>query len=723
MQEIFVLPGRVRFREPGLYYNKELARYINAYCDNLYGVKSSMVSHTTASILVEYDTSKVNIGLLKKNIGAAVKSAVMNKEWTLKPYEDYFKAVEKKNRAKRQFLTYSILYLLFEIKQSLYGKFSLSRNVRILQLAALVTIVGGYPVLKRLYKRFARSMPTDADILLTLAAASFTIMRESSKGVLVLVLKALSDYLKYSAEVECRRTLRQSMSKTSGMAWIQTGTGQEMLVSVDSLDLDDIILVKKGEVIPADGEIVEGKAVVSSLYYSGQPVISIVSKGKKVHEGITVLSGEVGIRVTNLPDAAGKQDILEKDLRIYRNVKWYVENIAPISIGAAVLNYIFTQNVMNAISILLVLSPSAASTALSSGVKNYVSVLNKNRIYLRNPNVFEKITGTDNIVFDKTGTLTYGNMSIKAIVSFESSYSEADLLHIAAACEADNYHPVSVTFRGAVNQRLDLSKISSSVYLPSQGVVARYGNKKVLIGNLELMNKYNIDVSRGLELYSKYLNTLYIPIFISIDNRLTGLFALAESLREDAGRLIDELKGRGIDNLAILTGDNYENAQSKALALGINQVYANCSYSDKVRIIQEQKRKGTVMMVGDGINDVAAMREADVSITFANNSCDKIKLNSDCIIFEDDMTRLGDLLSLSEKSYRRINQSLLFSSAYNISLGAVAFLRGMDAFAAKSLNTLNSLFVLLLNQRIRYLSPGKSYIEEEDTQSKEPEVY
>jgi cation-transporting P-type ATPase C len=714
-----MLPGRVRLRNPILYYNKELARYINAYCDNLYGVKYSNVSHTTASILIEYDTGKVNLNSLKKSIGEAIKSAAVNKDWAPKPYEDYFKAVEKRNKAKRHFLAYSIIYLLLAIKKPLWGKFSLSRNVRVLQLAALVTIVGGYPVLKRLYKKFARVMPTDSDILLALAAASFTIMRESSKGVLVLVLKALSDYVKYSAEVECRRSLRQGMSDTAGMAWIKTGDGQELLVPVNSLSLDDIINIKKGEVIPAEGEIVDGKAIVNSLYYSGQPDISIVSKGNKVYEGITVLSGEIGIRLTKLPDDSNKEDILEEDLRIHRNVKWYTENIAPISIGAAVLNYLFTQNIMNAIAVLLVLSPSAAATALSSGIKNYISVLNKNDIYLKNPNILEKIRDIDSIVFDKTGTLTYGNMSIRDIVSFESRYRPADLLNIAAACEADNYHPISVTLKGAASERPDISKISSSVYLPSQGIVAKYENKKVLIGNLGLMNKYKIDVSKGMEQYSNYLKESYIPVFISMDKKLTGLLVMEERLREDAGRLIEELKNRKISDLAILTGDNYENARSKAAILKIDKVYANCSYSDKVRIIQEKKLKGAVMMVGDGINDVAAMREADASVTFANNSCDKIKLNSDCIIFEDDMARLSDLISLSKKSYRRINQSLLFSYAYNISLGAAALLRGMDAFAAKSLNTMNSLIVLLLNQRIRYLLPEKGHMTVKDTEDAE----
>lgn len=707
MQDISILPGRVRLKSKKLYRNKSLAKYLNTYIDNLYGVKYSSVNHSTAAILIVFDPQKIGLDLLKQNINKAVASVIKNKPEKLSFYDRYYKTIEKRDRAKRNLIVFGLIYIAFKIKNSFYGKFSISSNVKVLQVASAITIIGGYPLIKSLYKRFAKNIPTDSDILLNLIALSFTLMRESSKGVFVLMLKEMNDYIKYSAEAEGERLMNQRMKNTSGMAWLNRSPNEEILIPLEKLKIGDTIAVHSGELVPVYGEVLEGSAVVNSLYFTGQPLINNINQGNVVHEGLSLIAGELKVRVGKIPDISDKPDITKDGLDIYKRVKSYQDIITPVSFGAGAMALLFTGNILNALSVLLVLTPAAAATALSSGQKSYIALLNKHKTYLRNPNTIEELTKTTHIVFDKTGTLTYGIMKIESVISYDKNYSERDILMISAACEVDSYHPISVTLQKETAGKIDMNKVKSSVLLPSKGIIASYENHIVAIGNKNLMDENNIDIKNEIAAYLDYEQRLFTPVFVSIDNKISGIIVMKDTIRKDSFEMIKRLKQKGIRNISILTGDNQKRAAALAKELGISNVYSNCSCEEKEKVIQSLKSQETVIMVGDGINDINAMRSADVSISFINSSVDKVKLHSDCIIFDDNLTRLADIIPLSRKAYKSINISITISQIYNLVWGGLACFGSIDAFAAKSINTINSLIVMLINKKIEYLKADR----------------
>jgi cation-transporting P-type ATPase C len=700
------LPGRVRFKSLDIYYNANLSEYLDRYINSLYGVKSTKLTQRTGSILITYDMEKTTLHILKENIENALSATEIKDDARFNNFQEYFQTIKKRNKAKRKILFWSLLYLLLKIKHSTCGKFPLSRNLNVLKVASLVTIIGGYPLIKKLYKKFAKTIPTNEDILLEITALSFTIMRESSKGVLVLILKDLNDYIKFSAEVESRKALLDSYNANYKMTWTKSLDGDKILVSTDELKIGDYVYNYTGEVISVEGVIEEGNAIINTLYYSGQPVISRVGKGSKIHEGTAIISGDLKIKITNLPELTEKSDISPKKLYLHNRAKKFENGITTFAMWAAGLSYLFTTNILNAFSVFLVLSPKATSVALNSGIKNYIYLLNRNNIYLRNPNTFENILNVNKIIFDKTGTLTYGKMNIISITSFDDKYSEKELLKICAACESEHIHPISVTLQDACND-IDINKIRDSVLIPSQGIKAKYNSKEVLIGNIKLMEDNNIKLLKGEKKYIDCQKDFLIPIFIAINKNLVGMLVLDDTAKPDSKNLVNKLRYYGIDDLSILTGDSYYKAQKIGSELGITNIYSNMNYIGKANIVESESANNTVMMIGDGINDASAMRAADISVSFANSSCDMIKLNSDCIIYNDSLTRLADLISISKKSHASINRTILFSNIYNITLGFIAFMGGLDIFAAKSLNTLNSLLVLLLNQRIYYIKPSE----------------
>ncbi|MDR3597419.1 HAD-IC family P-type ATPase [Clostridium sp.] len=708
MDCLSALPGRVRFRSLDICYNSNLSEYVEKYIYSLYGVKSTRLTERTGSILVVYDIQKTNIHTLKENIENALSTTIIKDDTRFNNFQEYFKVVSNKKIARRKLLFWSLFYLLLKIKNSTYGKFPLSRNLTVLKVASVVTIIGGYPLIKKLYKKFTKTLPTNEDILLELTALSFTIIRESSKGVLVLILKSLNDYIKYSAEIESRKALLDSYDLNYKMAWTDSLNGDKILVSTDALKIGDYVYNYTGEIVPVEGIIEEGSATTNTLYYSGQPVISHIGKGSKIYEGTAIISGNLKIKITKLSDSGEKNDIAPEKLYIHNKTKNFQHKITHFAIWAAGLSYLFTRNILNAFSVFLVLSPKATSVAFNSGIKNYIWLLNKNNIYLRNPNTFENILNVNKVIFDKTGTLTYGKMNIISISSLDEEYSEKEILEICAACEAEHFHPISVTLQDTCDD-IDFNQVNNSVLIPSQGIKATHNNKEVLIGNMDLMKNNHINLLTGEKTYLNYQKESLIPIFVAINKNLVGILVLDDILREDSSDLINGLRYNGINDVSILSGDSYPKAQKIGSKLGITEIYADMNYLEKANIVEAASTNNTVIMVGDGINDTLAMKAADISISFANRSCDMIKLHSDCIIYDDNLTRLSDLISISKKSYTAITRTILFSNIYNITLGFIAFTGGMDIFVAKSLNTLNSLLVLLLNQRIHYIRPSKTY--------------
>lgn len=700
MHELSILPGRIRLKNQLLFSNKSLAKYINVYIDNLYGVKHCVVNHNTASILVKYDPLKTNYQVIRENIEHAVSSALHNKPGNIMEYDEYHRTLKKRDKAKRNTIIFGLIYLGLKIKNSMYGKFFLSTNVRALQVAASVTIIGGYPLFKGNYKKFFKNTPANPDMLLNLSALSLTLARESFKGVLLLMLKAMNDYIKYSADVECQRLLNQSMNKTSKMAWLVSSSRQEILISIKSLKTGDTIAAHEGEVIPVQGEVIDGNALVNTLYHTGQPLISRMRKGSKVHAGMSMHSGNLMIKVENIPEIESKLSVKKENMHIHKRVGRYQKFITPISLAAGAVSYLFSGKIMNIFSVLLALTPSGAETAVSTGIKSYISLMNKLKIFIRRPETFEKVIHAGHILFDKTGTLTHGRLNLELVMSYNKEYTEKDLLKICAACESEHYHQISLKLN---------DDMSESILIPSNCIQASYENHTVHIGNREFMDKNGINLDDCLEINSLCEKKLLIPVLVSIDGRLAGIIAFADSLKEGAHELIKQIKEKKSFDISLLTGDNEYKAKNIAQKLGINHVFSNCSYKDKAEIIRGYKASQTVIMVGDGVNDIDAMREADVSVSFANSSCDMAKLNSDFIIFGDNMHKLADMVLITNRVYDKINWIISLSQLYNLIFGGLAFMGTIDAFAAKSINTVNSLMVLLLNKRIEYLFPERYY--------------
>lgn len=726
MREINILPGRIRFKTSKIYRNKILAKYTDMYIENMYGVKYSSVNYNTGSILVVYDELKTNMKLIKHNIEQVLSSKVNYNHKSLDFCNTHYDIKRKTSKGKAKLVWSILIYLLFRIKKSIFGKSFISSNITALGIASTITIIGGYPFLKNIYRKITRRTYLNSEFILKLSALCLTILRESTEGLLLIILIDLSNYIKLSADLKYQRLLRYSMPIPPNTAWTITDDGNKILTSVYLLKSNDIIYIHKGEVLPIDGEILEGSGLVSSLYRTGQPSILPMGKGSRIYQGAIVLSGNLKVRIMNVPKVLNKDDISFGELNLNKKVVKFEDTIVPVAALLGFVCYIFTRDILNALAIILVLCPESSELALTTGIKNYIHLLSKYNIYLRNPNTFEKITQTDSIVFDKTGILTYGNMEIINIQSFDKNYTNEDIIKICSSCESSQYHSIANTFHSELQKLNNIDKMQvakdplpeirsdknnyvfenmqNSILVPSKGIKSTCGSHIVLIGNDKFFIENNIVLDKVLDKYLHYKKKLYTPVLVSLDGKITAIIVMRENIRHSACKLIPELKLKNI-KVALLTSDNCDRAEYVSYILGINDIYGDCNDKEKLKVIEDRKMYNTVMMVGDGLNDVSAMRAADVSVSFADSYCDQVKLNSDCIIFEDDMRRLNDLIALSKSSYKVIDTNIKIANLYNIIFGILAVMGRFSIFAAKSIDTINSILVLILNERIKWISP------------------
>ncbi|MBV7275497.1 cation-translocating P-type ATPase [Clostridium sp. PL3] len=704
MRELSILPGRVRFQCNKAYRNKELSKYIDSYTEGLYGVEYSRVNYNTGTILVLYDEAKTNLKLIKSSIEQTLSSEINYNDEAFSSHDSYYRTKEKKEIVKNNFIRSSLIYLFFKIKQFVFGKSFLSGSFAALEIASIVTIVGGYSLFRSIYNRSVRRIYPHPDVFLKLVGFILTISRESTEGLFLILLTDFTDYIKASADLKCECLLKKSLVRPPNTAWLITSNGSEILTSVKSLEIGDSILIHQGEVIPIDGEVIGGKAVVNSIYYTGQPFVSLIEESNKVYEGMIAISGELKVRVLNLANPLNKNDISIEKLHLREKIIRYQERALPIAIILSVLNYMFTGNILNALSIILVLCPASSELALGIGIKNYMHLLSKYNIYVKNPNTFEKVVNINSIVFDKTGTLTYKDMDIAYIESFDKNYTNKDLLKICTTCENGIYNKVPKASQSVLRESWDNSaeeNLESSVLIPSKGISTEYNEHKILIGDADYLRQNSIVLDNILDKYLYYQNNLFNPMLISVDNSVVGLIVMQEIIREGACDLIKNLKFNGIKDVSLATGDHYEKGIYVANKLDIENIHANCSNEEKLKIILRQRSKGPVMMVGDGINDLLSMRAADVSVSFANYSSDDIKFNSDYVIFDDDISRVNDLIMLSRDAYRKIDQNIMMANLYNTFFGVLAFFGSFNPFVAKSIDTINSIFALVMNERIR----------------------
>lgn len=481
--------------------------------------------------------------------------------------------------------------------------------------------------------------------------------------------------------------------------------GMEMEVPVESVMAGEVCIIRPGQRVPTDGEVLEGTSSVDESMLTGESMPVEKSQGAQVIGGTMNRSGMLRVRATRVGSDTALAQIIRlveeaqgSTAQIQRIADQVTAYFVPVVVAIAFLSFFgwwiagnFPQGLLAFIAVLIISCPCALGVATPAALMVGVGKGADAGILIRGAEVLERIQNLTTVVFDKTGTLTKGEPSVTDIVPYQG-YNEADLLKIAASIEAGSEHPLGKAIvRDAQHRNLMLEKMESFDAVAGHGIKGRINGVPVLLGNRRHMRNEGIDSAPAEETMVKLESEGKTAMLVAADGKLAGVIAVADTLKPEAKEAIAELKAEGVE-VVMLTGDNRRTAEAIGRELGITRIIAEVLPSDKAKIIQDlQKEDKAVAMVGDGVNDAPALATAQIGIAIGSGS-DVAKETGGIVLVRDDVKDVVAAIRLSRATMRKIKQNLFWAFIYNsigVPIAALGFLNPIIAAAAMALSSLS----------------------------------
>ena len=496
----------------------------------------------------------------------------------------------------------------------------------------------------------------------------------SSMMFLLSISDALEDYTIQKA----KSNLKDSLALNIDTVWVVGEDGEESQMPAIDIQKGDKIKVHMGDIIPVDGKVIEGDAMVNEASMTGEPLAVHKSPGKTVHAGTVLEEGNIIVetysinketRLNKIIDLIENSEELKADTQ--SKAEKLADSIVPYSFLATALTYLFTRNASKALSVLMVDFSCAIKLTTPLSIISAMSEASDNRMMVKGGKFLESYANADTIVFDKTGTLTNATPKVVEVIPMSRRYKRDDILRMAACIEEHFAHSIATAIvKHAEEEGLKHEEDHSEVeYIVAHGTVTEYDGKRAVIGSKHfLFDDEKVKVTKTQQRKLKKEENDHSVVYLAIDGKLEGIICIDDPVREEAKYVIEELKDLGIENVIMLTGDSESGAKAGANALGITEYRSQVLPEDKSRIVEELKEDGkTVIMVGDGINDSPALAAADVSVSMKHSS-DIAREVADISLLSDDLYDLVTLRKLSMGMLDKINTNYRNIVAVNGSL-------------------------------------------------------
>ena len=470
--------------------------------------------------------------------------------------------------------------------------------------------------------------------------------------------------------------LAGAMSLQVENVWLQTGD-TEVLVPIGQVKVGDRIVVRTGNLIPLDGKVVSGEAMVNQSSMTGESLPIPKSVGSLVYAGTVAEEGECVIQVDK-ETGGGRYDRIVRMIEDSEKLKSTVEaqashladKLVPYTLGGTALTYLLTRNVTKTLAVLMVDFSCALKLAMPIAVLSAMRESAAFHISVKGGRFLEAMAAADTIVFDKTGTLTYATPKVAAVVPF-GGHEEQEMLRLAACLEEHYPHSIAnAVVEEAQKRGLSHEEYHSQVqYIVAHGISSMVDEHKVIIGSAHFVfEDEHCTIPAGEEEKFQSLDPAYSQLYLCIAGQLAAVICISDPLRAEAPAAIRALHECGIKNVVMMTGDNRRTAESVAQAVGVDQVYAEVLPEDKAEFIRKARAQGhVVIMVGDGVNDSPALSEADVGIAISTGAAIAREI-ADITVASEDLRALVTLRALSCQLMRRIHRNYRFIIGFNCTL-------------------------------------------------------
>jgi Cd2+/Zn2+-exporting ATPase len=541
----------------------------------------------------------------------------------------------------------------------------------------LAAVMGGFLIFPDGF-RAARRLSLDMNFLMSIAVLGAAVIGEYMEAAAIAFLFSLAERLEERAIHRARRSIESLMSLAPDRANVRRD-GVEVAVSVDELLLDEVVLIRPGEKIPIDAEVIEGESAVDQSTITGESMPVARTDGDPVFAGTMNGEGYLEVRVTRVSSDTKLSQIVrmvqeaeEHKAPIEQFVKRFASIYTP-AVSLAALGVILVPTIffggsfddwfIRGLALLVIACPCAMVISTPVAVVSAITSAARNGVLIRGGEHLEMISKVKVVAFDKTGTLTKGAPEVTDVVALNGC-SEAEVLRIAATLEQRSSHPIA----GAILRKAGSQVLPEPDHFHSttgRGITGTVDGQEFKVGTAELLNHA---VPDPVALLSAKGRT---AVYVGTDSELVGAIIIADSVREGAREAVRDLRKQGIERVVMLTGDNSATAQAIADEVGLDEYRAQLLPEDKVAAVKElAKTYGPVAMVGDGINDAPALATAAVGIAMGAAGSDTALETADAALMSDDLSKLPYLFRLSRSSSRVIKQNIWASILIKFSLAA-----------------------------------------------------
>ena len=720
------------------------ANRVERVTQKIEGVELAVVNFATEKLTIKLDADVASYG--------QVKAAVEKAGFQLVSEEDTIKGEEKKHDEASKLLIRFIISLIFAVPlliismghmvgmplPHLIDPMMNPFNFGIVQLIlTLPVVMAGYKFYQVGIKNLIQLSPNMDSLIaigtltaffysvfgiykITQGDASYAMHLYFESAAVILTLITLGKYLEAVSKGKTSQAIKALMGLAPKTATIERN-GRELEVPIEEVVVGDLVLVKPGEKLPVDGEVIEGSTAIDESMLTGESIPVEKTVGSVVIGASINKTGFIKYKATKV----GRDTALSQIVKLVEDAQGSKAPIAkmadiisayfvPIVIGLAILSSVawllagetgvFALSIF--ISVLVIACPCALGLATPTAIMVGTGKGAEYGVLIKGGEALETTHKLSKLILDKTGTITEGKPKVTDIVT--TNLSEEQLLIYAASAEKGSEHPLGEAIvRAAIDRGYQLCELESFNAIPGHGIEVSIQGKQMLLGNKKLMIEKTIDVSSLSETSDQLAYDGKTPMYMAIDGQLAGIIAVADTVKESSKKAIETLHQMGI-KVAMITGDNQKTADAIARQVGIDLVLAEVLPADKANEVKKLQETGVkVGMVGDGINDAPALAQADIGIAIGSGTDVAIE-SADIVLMKSDLMDVSTAIKLSKATIRNIKENLFWAFAYNV-LGIPVAMGVLHLFGGPLLNpmiaaaamSLSSVSVLLNALRLR----------------------
>ncbi len=564
----------------------------------------------------------------------------------------------------------------------------------------------GFNILKKAVMNIKRGIIFDENTLMMIATIGALIIGEFQEAVAVMIFSRVGEFIQDRAINKSRSSISSLMDIRPDTANLETNDSIK-IVDPSKVKIGDIIVVKPGEKIPLDGEIIQGISQLDTKALTGEFLTKEVTIGDKVISGCINITSLIKIkvesefknstvsRILNLVENANSkksntENFITKFSKIYTPtviiIAFIISTIPPIILGYNTLS----EWIYRALIFLVISCPCALVISIPLSFFSGIGVASKNGILIKASNHLEALNNLSTIVFDKTGTLTEGKFFISKVIPKNCEIDE--LIKYSVMAESFSNHPIAKSIIDYYNKPIDKLKIYKFEEIPGYGISICIDNDIIISGNKKMMDKFNINVD--------FIDESGTKVYVAKNNTYLGCILISDKIKQNSSKTIFELKKMNINNLAMLTGDNNKTAQAIADTLKITKVYSELLPDQKVKYVEEllsnKPPKSTLAFIGDGINDAPSLAMADIGISMGSIGSDAAIEASDIVLIDDDPYKIVKAIKIAKQTRTIAMQNIVLSLTVKILVIILGAL-GLSSMWTAILSDVGISLIVILN--------------------------